>query len=83
MSHEYTRQRQGRDFPLHNYLQNAETSVEGDYNNIDGIINGAPKDDEAKKTLLDRLERYKEEAAHQCDTNTVPVDGHEPSERGR
>lgn len=79
MPHEYKRQRQGRDFSLHNYLQNAEMSVEGNYNNIDGIINGSPKEDETQKTLLERLEQYKVEA----ERNAVPVDGHEPPERER
>ena len=38
----YTRQRQGRDFPTpDNYLKNAEMSVEGNYNMLDGLINNA------------------------------------------
>jgi len=80
MQRNKTRQKQGRDFSFHNYLQNAEMSVEGNYNNIDGIINGEPKDEETKKTLFERLEKYKEEA----ERNAAPVDGHEPPpERGR
>jgi hypothetical protein len=39
MSHEYTRQRQGRDFTPHNHLRAAEMDVEGNYNNIDGTPN--------------------------------------------
>ena len=51
MRHNYTRQRQGRDFP-----------------------NNHRKDDEEKKSLQDRLERFKTVA----EQNTAPVDGHEP-----
>ena len=85
MQNNKTRQRQGRDFSIHNYLKNAEMSVEGNYNNIDGIINGEPKSDGEKKSFLERLEMYKAEAAR----NATPVDGHEPAqdvpaqERGR
>ena len=77
MSHEYTRQRQGKDFSLSNYLKSAEMSVESNYNNIDGIIgNNDLKDDtDAKRTLHDRLEHYKKEA----ERNAVPVDGCEPA----
>lgn len=76
MPQEYTRQRQGRDFSSRNYLKNAEMSLEGNYNSIDGIINGSPKDDDAKKTLQDRLEQYKNTA----ERNTTPIDGHEPAQ---
>ena len=81
MPNEYTRQRQGSDFSILNYLKNAEMSVEGNYNNIDGIIgNSDPKDDgEKKKSILDQLEICKAEA----ERNAVPIDGHEPPERGR
>jgi hypothetical protein len=80
MSNEYTRQRQGRDFSIENYLRTAEMSAEGNYNNIDGIIgNNDPKDDsDKKKSLLEQLEQCKAEA----ERNAVPVDGHAP-ERGR
>ena len=76
MNHSYTRQRQGRDFSILNHLQSAEMSVEGNYNNIDGIIgNAPPRDDtEEKKSLLDNLEHYKTVA----ERNAVPVDGDEP-----
>jgi hypothetical protein len=75
MEHKYTRQRQGRDFSILNYLKNTEMSVEGNYNNIDGIINGSAKDDETeKKSLRDRLELHKAEA----ERNAAPVDGNEP-----
>jgi hypothetical protein len=79
MRHDYTRQRQGRDF--FNHLAAAEMSVEDNYNNIDGIIgNGGPKDDsEKKRDFLTRIERLKEEAAHRCDADADPVDGHEPA----
>jgi len=81
MKNEYTRQRQGQDFSILNYLANAEMSVEGNYNNIDGIIgNAPPKDDsEIKKSLLEQLEQHKTEA----ERNVVPIDGREPPERGR
>jgi hypothetical protein len=85
MRNSYTRQRQGRDFTLLeevNYLRNAELSVEGNYNNIDGIIgNAPPKDDsEQKKTLLEQVEQYKAE----LERNSAPIDGDEPPpDRGR
>ena len=81
MQNEYTRQRQGRDFSILNYLRDAEMSAEGNYNNIDGIIgNNDPKDDtEKKKSLLEHLEQCKAEA----ERNAAPIDGHEPPERGR
>lgn len=82
MNHNYTRQRQGRDFSVLNYLRNAEMSAEGNYNNIDGIVgNNDPKDDtERKRSLLEHLERCREEA----ERNSVPIDGHEPTpERDR
>ena len=44
MQNEYTRQRQGRDFSIQNYLRSVEMGIEGNYNNIDGIIgNSDPK----------------------------------------
>ena len=77
MKNEYTRQRQGRDFSILNHLANAEMSVEGNYNNIDGIVgNNDPKDDtEKKKSLLEHLEQCKADA----ERNAVPVDGCEPA----
>ena len=74
MPNNRTRQRQGRDFLIHNYLQNAEMSVEGNYNNIDGIINGTPND-EHKRSMLEQLEQCKAEV----ERNATPVDGHEPA----
>jgi len=81
MQNEYTRQRQGRDFSDQNYLRNAEMGIEGNYNNIDGIVgNNDPKDDgEKKKSLLEQLEEYKSE----LERSAEPVDGWEPPERGR
>jgi len=75
MKNEYTRQRQGRDF--FNHLASAEMSVEGNYNNIDGIIgNAPPKDDSAqKRDFLNRLDYFKAEA----ERNAAPIDGHEPA----
>ena len=70
--HEYTRQRQGRDFSLQDYLLN---SAEANRKNAENI----KKVDEKNKTLAQRLEQYKEEA----ERNAVPIDGHEPLEKGR
>jgi hypothetical protein len=80
MSNEYTRQRQGRDFSILNALAAAEMSVEGNYNNIDGIVgNNDVRDDyEQKKTMLEQLEYFQAVA----ERNAVPVDGKEPQERG-
>ena len=75
MSDKYTRQRQGRDFSIHNYLRTAEMSIEGNYNSIDGIID----DSDQKKSIIDRLDYFKSET----ERNSAPVDGHEPPERGR
>jgi hypothetical protein len=76
MPNEYTRQRQGRDFPIFNAFQAAEMSTEANYSNIDGILgNNDPKD---KKSLLEQLAQCKKEA----ERNAVPVDGHEPREMG-
>ena len=86
MSEKRTRQRQGRDFSVHEYLRNAEMKVEGNYNMVgDGIINNVPNaDDEAqKKSLLDRLEQAKGNATEEDGDRGEPVDGHEPPERGR
>jgi hypothetical protein len=61
MPHEYTRQRQGRDFSIHNHLRAAEISAEGNYNNIDGVIgNSAPRDEAEKdKSLRELLVQFK------------------------
>jgi len=79
MPHEYTRQRQGRDFSLGEYLANAAAVSRKN-------TEKAKKNDDNKKSLADRLEQYKAEA--EC--NAIPVDGHEPapekhpaSEKGR
>jgi hypothetical protein len=56
MRHEYTRQRQGRDFL--NPSKNQQ-------------------DEQAKKTLAQRLEHFKEEA----ERNAAPIDGSEPPEK--
>jgi hypothetical protein len=83
MRNNNTRQRQGRDFSLLdeiNHLRNAEMSVEGNYNQIDGILgNNIPKDDFEAQTMLEQLEYYRAQA----ERNAAPVDGKEPSpERG-
>jgi hypothetical protein len=81
MAHNYTRQRQGRDFSILNDLAAAEMSIEANYNNIDGIIgNGDSRDDyDRKKTMLEQLE-YLQAVAER---NAAPIDGNEPQERGR
>ena len=72
MPHEYTRQRQGRDFSLHDYLMGAMAQSRKD-------AEDAKKADENNKTLHERLEQYKNKA----ERNAVPIDGHEPPEKGR
>ena len=70
MSHEYTRQRQGRDFSMHDTLMRALEQSRIDNEN-------AQKGEEAKKTLTAKLEQFKKEA----ERNAVPIDGHEPPEK--
>ena len=72
MPHEYTRQRQGRDFSLHEYLTNATAA---NRNISENII----KSEGEAKALLRRLEHYKQEAERNAD----PIDGNEPPEKGR
>jgi len=72
MPHEYTRQRQGRDFSLHQYLINAAEAHRKDAEN-------AKKVKIVNKTLADRLEHHKKEAERNAKNNiAAPVDGHEP-----
>ncbi|GHU89231.1 hypothetical protein FACS1894202_06950 [Clostridia bacterium] len=81
MAHNYTRQRQGRDFSILNALAAAEMSIEGNYNNIDGIIGNNDMRDgtDKKKTMLEQLEYFQTVA----ERNAEPVDGNEPpKERG-
>jgi hypothetical protein len=81
MTYNYTRQRQGRDFSILNALAAAEMSIEGNCNNIDGIIgNNDMRDDTGKKkTMLEQLEYFQTVA----ERNAAPVDGLEPpKERG-
>jgi hypothetical protein len=67
---EYTRQRNWRDFILQGYFSKvADTQRDDDIK----------KADENNKSLHDRLEQYRKEA----ERNAVPVDGHEPPERGK
>jgi ketopantoate hydroxymethyltransferase len=68
--HEYTRQRQGRDFSLHDYLTNSAEASRKNAKNIKNV-------DDVNKTLAQRLEQYKEEV----ERNAVPIDGHEPPEK--
>jgi hypothetical protein len=72
MPNEYTRQRQGRDFSLSEYLTKTTAANRKTAANI-------IRADEEAKTLLHRLEHYKQEA----ERNAVPTDGHEPPEKGR
>ena len=69
---EYTRQRQGRDFTMHETLMRALEQSRRDSEN-------ANSGDEEKVSLLKRLEQYKKDA----ERNAVPIDGYEPNEKGR
>ena len=71
MPNEYTRQRQGRDFSMHETLMRALEQTHMDSEN-------AIRGEESKKSLLKKLERFKKEA----ERNAVPIDGDEPPERG-
>jgi len=78
--HEYTRQRQGRDFSLQEYLARATSA------SYEKAVN-LQKAYEDRKTLTDRLEAYitaAENGACKGASNqeTAPIDGHEPPERG-
>jgi len=68
--HEYIRQRQGRDFTMHETMMRA---LEQSRKDSENVIRG----EEEKVSLLKRLEQYKKEA--EC--NAVPVDGYEPPEK--
>ena len=70
MRHEYTRQRQGRDFSMHETLMRA---LEAQRKDGETAVRG----EEEIKTLRRRLEQLKKEA----ERNAVPVDGHEPPEK--
>ena len=70
MPNEYTRQRQGRDFTLHDTLMRALAESRRDSEN-------AQKSDESKTSLLKKLEQFKKES----ERNAVPIDGHEPPEK--
>ena len=70
MQHEYTRQRQGRDFCLHDYL--TETAAANCANDIINI-----NADNDRKTLAERIKQYRADA----ERSAVPVDGREPPER--
>ena len=70
MSNEYTRQRQGRDFTMHETLMRALEEQRKDNEN-------AVRGEEEIKTLRKRLDQLKKEA----ERNAVPVDGHEPPEK--
>jgi len=70
MAHEYTRQRQGRDFSLHETLMRALEESRRDSEN-------AIRGEENIKSLRKKLEQFKTEA----ERNASPVDGGEPPEK--
>jgi len=70
MPHEYTRQRQGRDFALNNALTKAFDENRRKNEN-------ALKNDEERKSLWNKMKQLVEDAKR----NTVPVDGDEPPEK--
>jgi hypothetical protein len=72
MPHEYTRQRQRRDFSLHEAMLSALAEAQSSSEN-------AHKAEEKRKSLIRRIEEYREEAGLQA----MPIDGHEPPEHGR
>ena len=57
-----------------NYLAAAEMSAEGNYNQIDGIINNEPP---PKPSLLDTLNQCREDAANGQDAPEKPPRGPE------
>ena len=70
MPHEYTRQRQGRDFTMHETLMKALEESRRDSEN-------AMRGEENIKSLRRKLDEYRKEA----ERNAIPVDGHEPPEK--
>jgi len=70
MPHEYTRQRQGRDFSMHETLMRALAESRRDGEN-------AQRSEETKKSLITKLEQFKTEA----ERNATPIDGNEPPEK--
>ena len=54
-----------------NYLASAEMDAEGNYNQIDGIINNTPPP-EAPSSIRDSLRRFQEEAAHAAPPEDPP-----------
>jgi len=69
MPNVYTRQRQGRDFTMHETLMQALEQSRRDSEN-------AQRGEEEKKSLMKKLERFRSEA----ERNAIPIDGHEPPE---
>jgi ribosomal protein L13E len=65
--HEYTRQRQGRDFTLQETLTRGQEESRK-------ACDIAQRADDENKSLLGRLKKYREET----ERNSVPIDGHEP-----
>ena len=72
MPNEYTRQRQGRDFTMHETLMWALAESRRDSAT-------AKRGEESKVSLMKKLEQFKAEA----ERNATPIDGQEPPEKGR
>lgn len=66
--------KQEKDRP-ENHLAAAEMSIEGNYNQIDGIINNEPP----KPSVRDTLNQYKEDAGKNLDAPEKPPHGPEVS----
>jgi len=72
MPNEYTRQRQGRDFSMHETLMRALSESRRDSEMSKRSV-------ESKVSLMKKLEQFKAEA----ERNATPIDGYEPPEKGR
>jgi hypothetical protein len=76
MKHNYTRQRQGRDFSLLAELRNCDPKPGIPQS---GVLQGEKDDTERKRSLLAHLD----ECVAEADRNATPIDGREPAlERG-
>lgn len=51
----------------HNYLAAAEMSEEGNYNQIDGIINGTPK-----PSVMERIREYEQRISQKAEDGGEP-----------
>ena len=70
MNHNYTRQRQGRDFSMHETLMRALTENRQESENTQ-------RSEETRKSLIKKLEQFKTET----ERNAIPIDGNEPLEK--